>query len=233
MKKYILILLVSIIGISCEDVDNYEAPSSALEGTIINKNTGKGIPVGVSDSSIRIRLLENNWSENPTSQYLRVRKDGSYANTKLFDASYAVNLDGAVVPLDKDTMIILKAGEKTVVDFRVEPIFMVEWVGEPVFNTDNTVTVDYRVTRGTNRANYQYNLNATFLAIGTNEYVDTGGWINGSTSTTAVSDANLGETMRFTSGALVSGRSYYLRIGARNAQTNRYNYNDALKVKMP
>ncbi len=179
---YQIILGAAIITASaCSKVDNYDAPDQTLEGRIIDAGTGKNMPGEVSGENgtgTRIELRELSWSDNPTPQYLATKQDGTYSNTKIFSGNYRISADGAFVPLvqtganpvDKSKIVDIQGGT-TVVDFTVEPFLRLEWVGEPVLNSDGTVSVKVIVTRGTNDPNYQLNVTDINLYINPYPYV--------------------------------------------------------------
>ncbi len=108
-----------LAGVSCMEIDNFDAPDSKIEGTIIDKTTGKPFITDHGTSSIRI--WEVSYSTNPTPQDLGVRQDGTYANTKLFAGTYdMLPRSGAWWPCD--TTYNVKIGPKgTVQNFEVTP----------------------------------------------------------------------------------------------------------------
>jgi len=101
MKRiiYSLSVLASIFLFSCTDIDNYGAPSSRMSGNVIDKTTGANLLTSQNDFTIR--LWETSWSANPLPQDIPVKQDGTYNNTKLFDATYSIGpYGGPFWPID-------------------------------------------------------------------------------------------------------------------------------------
>ena len=251
---YILIGAALITAGACSKVDNYAAPDQTIEGRIIDAVTGKNVQSEVSGENgtgTRIELRELSWSSNPTPQYLATKQDGTYSNTKIFAGNYQVSADGAFVPLvqtganpvDKSKNVDIQGGT-TVVDFTVEPFLRVEWVGEPVLNTDGTVSAQFIVTRGTTNASYQLNVTDINLYINPYPYVGSNAnsfdarYSNRVSYTGANGNNLLGQTLTFTTtgGALPKTRDWYVRVAARTTFPNLgrpYNYNEVKKITIP
>jgi hypothetical protein len=247
MKKiiYSIVLGLTLINMSsCKKVDNYEGPTETLQGRIIDAATGQNVQSEVSGDNgngTRIRLLEISWSNNPTPLYLATKQDGTYRNTKVFKATYKMIAEGAFVPMDlagndKSQTVEVKGGTTTV-DFTVDPFLRVEWVGEPVLNANGTVSVQVRVTRGTNNAAYQQNITNLALFVSPSEYVGNNNNDPRYSTNTAYSgtagNAIVGQTITLTSTGILPKRDWYLRVGSRIAfGTNRYNYS-TIKMVSP
>lgn len=255
MKNYFIILGIALLAISaCSKIDNYAAPDQTLRGRIIDAGTGKNMPGEVSGENgtgTRIELRELSWSDNPTPQYLATMQDGTYNNTKIFAGHYRISADGAFVPLvqtganpvDKSKELDIKGGV-TELDFMVEPFLRVEWVGDPILNSNGTVSVKFIVTRGTNDPNYQLNVTDINLYINNYPYVGSNAnsfdarYSNRVTYTGTNGNTLLGQTLTFTTigGALPAKRDWYVRVAARTTFPNLgrpYNYNEVKKIPIP
>lgn len=255
MKNYFIILNMALMATSaCSKIDNYAAPDQTLRGRIIDAGTGKNMPGEVSGENgtgTRIELRELSWSDNPTPQYLATMQDGTYNNTKIFAGHYKISADGAFVPLvqtgpnpvDKSKEIDIQGGV-TELDFTVEPFLRVEWVGDPVLNSNGTVSAKFIVTRGTNDPNYQLNVTDINLYITNYPYVGSNANSFDARYSTRVSYSGttgnnlLGQTLTFTTtgGALPGKRDWYLRVAARTTFPNLgrpYNYNEVKKITIP
>lgn len=258
MKKtfyYIAVGVVLLTANACsKKIDNYAAPDQTLRGRIIDAGTGKNMPGEVSGENgtgTRIELRELSWSDNPTPLYLATMQDGTYNNTKIFAGHYKISADGAFVPLvqtganpvDKSQTVDIKGGVTTV-DFNVEPFLRVEWMGEPVLNTNGTVSVQVKITRGT--ADPAYQLNVTDINFYVNNYPYVGNnansfdarYSNRVAYSGTTGNALLGQTITITTtgGALPAKRDWYLRVGARTTFPNLgrpFNYNEVKKISIP
>jgi hypothetical protein len=255
MKKtfyYIAVCVGLLAANGCSKLDNYDAPDQTLRGRVIDGGTGKNVQTEISGNEngigTRIELRELSWDAGATPFYVNSMQDGTYNNTKIFAGTYKMVADGAFVPLvqtganpvDKSQTIEVRSGVTTV-DFTVEPFLRIEWVGEPVVNTNGSVTVQFKVTRGTTDANYQLNVTDINLYINNNPYVGNNNFDARYATRVAYSgttgNALLGQTITVTTtGTLPGKRDWYIRVGARTTFPNLgrpYNYNEVKKVTLP
>ncbi|HVW98361.1 MAG TPA: DUF3823 domain-containing protein [Mucilaginibacter sp.] len=252
MKKIIYSMALSIAAIvtcSCHKIDNYPAPSETLQGNIVNIRTGKNVQselAGNNGNGTRIKLLEISWSSNPTPLYLSGKQDGTYINTKVFAATYKMTAEGAFVPMVQtdgsgqttvdQSQIVKVQGGTTTVNFKVDPFLEVEWVGEPVLNSDGTITVQCKVNRGTTDPNFQQDITDLWLFVSPTEYVGNNNYDPRYSTHVAYAgttgDAITGNTITLTtSGGALPKKDLYLRIGSRiNYGLKQYNYNEVKVV---
>ncbi|MBC7913857.1 MAG: DUF3823 domain-containing protein [Pyrinomonadaceae bacterium] len=250
---YIALCFAALTIASCKEVDNYGPPSETLRGTVIDAGTGKplqGEVSGENGTGTRIKMLELSWSDNPTPFYVATMQDGSFNNTKIFAGKYKMSAEGAFVsliqpgatpPVDQSQTVDVKG--VTTVNFSVEPLLRVEWVGEPVLNSDGTITAKAVVTRGTTNPAFQGNVTDINLYINNTKYVGNNNYDNRFSKTTGYSATNgnavLGQTLTITTigGAVPTKRDFYLRVGARTALTvdgqRVYNYNEPKLITIP
>ncbi|NEU08544.1 DUF3823 domain-containing protein [Flavihumibacter sp. R14] len=250
---YIALCFAALTIGSCKKVDNYSPPSETLKGTVIDAGTGKPLESEVSGENgtgTRIKMLELSWSDNPTPYYVATMQDGSFNNTKIFAGKYKISAEGAFVSLvqtgvtpavDQSQTVDVKG--VTTVNFSVEPLLRVEWVGEPVLNPEGTITAKVKVTRGTTNAAFLGNVTDINLYINNTKYVGNNNYDNRFSKTTAYSgttgNAVLGQTLTFTTigGTLPAKRDLYLRVGARTALTvdgqRVFNYTEPKVITIP
>ena len=238
----IALALAVVTAGSCTKIDNYKGPDQTLQGTIIDAGTGLKLQSEVSGdngSGTRIKLLETSWSSNPTPLYLATKQDGTYINTKVFAATYNISAEGAFVPLvqtganpvDKSQNVEVKGGTTTV-NFSVEPFLRVEWVGDPVLNSNGTITAQCKITRGTANPAFQNNITDVTLFINSSPYVGNNiydaRYVAKITYSGSAANAILGTTLTLTTtGGALPKKDYYLRVGARtNYGLKQYNYNE-------
>jgi len=224
-----------MMGAACKKTDNYQGPTETLKGNIIDATTKQNVQSEVSGDNgagTRIKLLEISWSDAPTPLYLATKQDGTYINTKVFAATYKMIAEGAFVPMDlagsDQTQTVAVSGGTTTVDFTVDPFLRIAWVGEPVINSDGSVSVQATVTRGTSNASYQQNIINLGLFISPSEYVGNNNYDSRYSSILSYSgttgNAIAGQTITLTSKPLPK-KDWFLRVGSRIAfGTNRYNY---------
>jgi hypothetical protein len=241
------VCLIFSIAAGCIKADNYPAPNASVSGTIIDSVTGKGLQSGPNDE--RMYVLQTNYTAGTAIPfYWDIMPDGSYNNSQVFAENYKIYpTDGAFVPLvytSNGTLIdhgskniVVKAGQNTATNFTVTPFLSVNWVGEPVLNSDGTVTVQCTVVRGTSNPLWIFNVTDVFFFISNTSYVSSGSYDNTlSTDITSGGNALLGTTLTITSkAALGLHQGYYLRVGARTADNvnKRYNYTDVKTINVP
>ena len=163
--KYTLAFCSFAVMSSCSlfQLDNYEAPGETLKGEVIDIATGEPVLTDQGSEGIRVRLIETSWEGNVTPMDFYCRPDGTFQNTKLFEADYNVRVDGPFLPLyledrdgtpvvDKTQDIHLK-GEKFLT-FEVQPFLKVELNDTPMVS-DGVITAQVTVTRGVSKEDFK------------------------------------------------------------------------------
>ena len=145
-SKYILsifFIAISVIFVSCLEIDNYEAPDGTLSGSVIDKITNNPI-VTEQPQGFRIKYNEISWSDAPISQYFWGKADGTFNNTRLFAGKYEVTpVEGAFITPDPQTVDIT-SGNVTTVNFTVLPY--ISFSGVSIVK-DGSNVVDRKSTR--------------------------------------------------------------------------------------
>lgn len=168
MKKIIIQAIafsafVFMTSCSLFQLDNYVMPEETLRGEVIDINTGDPVLTDQGAEGIRVRLIETSWEGNVTPLDFNCRPDGTFQNTKLFEADYNVRVDGPFVPIymedengtpiiDKTQNIHLK-GEKFLT-FEVQPFLKVELDDSPMVS-DGVITARVKVTRGVSKEDFK------------------------------------------------------------------------------
>ncbi|MDB5116485.1 MAG: hypothetical protein JWQ79_1977 [Mucilaginibacter sp.] len=253
MKKIIHIitvcLLCSIAG-GCIKDDNAAAPNAAVNGTLTDASTRQ--PFQSEPNEERLYVLQTSYTAGtPIPFYWNIQPDGTYNNSEVFAGTYKIYpTDGAFVPLvytsngtlvDNGSKVIqVNAKQTTTQNFTVTPFLTVAWVGDPVLNSDGTVSISCTVTRGTTDPTWQFNLTDVFFFVSNTSFVSSASYDN--TLSTDVTYANtlgnafLGTTITIKSkAALGLHQGYYLRVGARTADNvnKRYNYTTVKTIAIP
>ena len=109
-------LMLSMFFYACE-LDNYDYPDASITGRIIDSETNELVQSDLINGTT-IKLIEHGY--DPVSpQYLRVKSDGTYANTLLFSNTYTIQPDlRNFVQIDEQEVEI---GKNTTLDFIVTP----------------------------------------------------------------------------------------------------------------
>lgn len=260
MKRFHTLLLSSVIvyplfsGCSLFEYDNYDGPDCTISGRIVDQD---GNPLQVEHGGgARIKLMDYGYSDNPQEQYLNVKSDGTFINTKIFDSKYDIVAEGPFVPLVQvgDNSEIISDGTlKNVtkkdfrdIEFRVEPYLKLEWVGEPAIDAETgTFSVQFRIDRGTDHPDYQKEMLDITLFINTVQYVGNGNFdknispvISGTDADAMLGQVNTISTVFDENHQMERGRPYYIRVGGRTnivgiyGGTN-YNFTTVKKIIIP
>ena len=246
--RYIVMSLFVFIGLTACEVDNYELPNETFTGKFIDKQTQQPFQTATGATGIRIRLMEYSYNEIPQPYDFYSKQDGTFNNTKIFKGEYGVTPEGAFVPLEEEIFKIEGIVEKT---YEVEPLLRIDWVGEPVVNTNGTVTVEVQITCGTDNPAYQQALQEVWLFINETSYVffNSHSTYHSTHLTGAAQVGALGATLSITSGQPngpgstqtffpTYSRKYFLRIGARTnvailGSNNIFNYSTIKEITNP
>lgn len=247
MKCSYIILLLAFFC-SCTKFDNKERPSMVLKGVITDSITGQGFQTQVGDNGIRFKMIDKNYAASPTPWYFSTQLDGAFQCALVPAGTYKVIPLGPFEPLiqlagngdtTRDASVTLSINGTVTQNFTVVPFLVVSWVGEPVVNGDSTITVQFKVDRGTTNPAYQQNLSNIYLFVNTSS-TNVGDNNYDSRYTVAIKDPtdHLGQVITVTTPALpFKNATYYLRAGARIDYSvdgvNRYNYSNPIAVKVP
>ena len=253
MKRYHYFSLITILGIvwlsSCTKKDNYAEPKETLYGAVIDSLRGDSIQTEIGSGGTRIKMMEYSWSNNPTPYYFSSMQNGSFTNTKIFSGNYGLSVEGPFVPLvqidnNGDTIVnkskYLKIQGSVNIIFKVEPLLRVDWVNNPVLNSDSTITVQVKITRGTTNVSFQQNVTDVFLFVSNTPYCGNNNYdpnysnlitYSGSTGNTILGTTL---TIKTQGGAMAMKRDYYVRVGARiDYGLKQYNYTSPIKISLP
>src|SRR5882757_1799465 len=245
---YIFIACAFCTWPACTKTDNYPAPSSTITGSTIDEGTGATLQTEIGGGGTRIKLLETSYDSNPVPLYFQSMQDGTFNNTKVFSATYKVSVEGPFVPLvqtdntgavvtDSSQTIVLK--NTATLHFNVHPFLRVEWVGTPVINPDTTVTVQVKITRGTDNPAYQQDITDINLYVSNTKYDGNDNYDPRYSKLTSYSGTTgtslLGQTISITTtGGALPAQDVYFRVGARiSAGLNQYNYNTPVSITYP
>lgn len=245
MKRLIYSLaacLVLMYGTSCTDVDNYDGPDAAMNGRIIDATTGENFIAGQGEFSVRI--WEMSWSDNPTPQNLVVKQDGTYNHLKLFSGTYDVQpYDGPFWPVEKTTDV--KLSGTITHDFTVTPYLKIIQTEAELNGT--TLTLSCKLQAPVTQNLPQVIEIRPFISL--TQFCGAGSRIEeyfkdhyrvllnknwGDGIGAMVEDAVSNDTYSVGNLELKSGRTYYVRMGAKVRDTyEKYNYSEIIKVTVP
>lgn len=90
---------------SCE-LDNYDGPDATLSGRIIDKETGELVEQDIIRGT-QIEFIEHGY-DNPLTQYMVIKNDGTYANKMMFANDYTIQIRSANFPATEPVEITIK-----------------------------------------------------------------------------------------------------------------------------
>jgi hypothetical protein len=248
MKKILYIAICAFALGSCSlfELDNYDAPAETLQGEVVDIATGEPVLTDQGSEGIRVRLQELTWTggvegADPSYMDFNCRSDGTFQNTKLFKGTYSVRVDGAFIPLVRETSdgapLVDESKDVEIsgvakVRFEVQPFLKVEWVNLPSVS-NGKITAMVKVTRAVPEADFRTAIepmggyNADFLNLTDVQlfvsYSSSVGyrarderWSNKIEYAGSTGNAQLGRTITIQSlGTIPSGRTVFVRAAAR------------------
>lgn len=230
MKKINLAvcLFVATILISCDKLDNYDGPQETLTGRVIDEITGEPI-VTEQPNGFRIKLSEISWSDSPQPEYFWGKADGTFTNTKLFAGMYEISpVEGAFFPVEPQKVEVKGSVN---VDFKVTPYLSVS--ASEIKRTDaGTLEVTYTIARS--KVGDKILDSRVFVStnpnVGANIIISD---LSPLKDLKEVADADvLKTTYKETITGLQSGKTYYVRVGARTDNVSkRYNFTKITEIK--
>ncbi|MDR3267818.1 MAG: DUF3823 domain-containing protein [Tannerella sp.] len=232
MKKFQYIISIACITaasllVSCE-VDNYDAPDGIMTGRVIDATTGIPI-ISEQPNGYQIRYDEISWSDNPTPQYLWGKADGTFQNTKMFAGTYEVSaVNGAFISTAVQT-ITIKSEQATNVEFTVTPY--ISFSNVSIVKEGATVRATFTLSRNIpDAALVDYRV---FASAATHYVGATESDASVSVASVAITEADLGVPISVLLPAqFVSGKTYYIRVGAKCENPNgRYNMTEIVSIQ--
>jgi hypothetical protein len=230
MKKIIFYLLPTILSLtlvwSCK-LDNYDAPDAALSGSIIDLETGELIQSDIIEGTT-IRITEHGY-DPVAPQYLRVKNDGTYANTLLFSNTYSVRPEVRnFIQIDEQEVQI---GKDTKLDFYVTPYLRLKDVS---FTTEgNTIIASFRIEQTTADAVARIGLFASDQPIVGEPVRTVASERNINRVVSPDEEFRIGINVAQNTKYLKRGGSYFFRVGAISGFPGaKYNYAPAERMEI-
>lgn len=155
-----MILLISVSFYGCA-LDNYDPPTSFLQGAVVHENS----PVGVRSGAARLELWQDGY-ETPEKIDVYIAQEGSFS-ARLFEGNYKlVRVGGAPWENNPDT-INVKVEGTTVLDVPVIPYFTLTTSAESFQLRDGTITSSCLVSKVGSR-----DIESLTLYVGNTSIVD-------------------------------------------------------------
>jgi hypothetical protein len=232
MKKILITCLISWFCVSLNSCkkDNFDGPDATFFGELRDKKTGELIPQEISDGS-RVYFIEMGWGENPPVQNMVIKKDGTFNNSMMFSGNYKIIMNrGNYTPLDTLDYIIKKG--RNFHAFEVNPYLRI--LEPEVYLDGRKIVSRFKLEQVTSNKVYRISLFA-------HPHIDVSSKLSVVNKTfnvdRQVSDGEAFEiaiNLDENSSTLVSGKSYYFRIGAQShGNETKYNYAASVKIDIP
>jgi len=225
--KLITIVLLSLLALSACEVDNYPGPSAELVGSFIDIETNELVPQDIIRGTT-IELREHGY-DPVTPQYLKVKNDGTYANSLLFANTYTVQpVRGNFVTVDPQDFEI--KGEANL-DFRVMPYIRIK--ESSIVRNGTKIVATFKVQQ-----NVTNNVSKLGLYVHSDPNVgEPFRLIAVENNINAVADPNQVFTLELdipsNSSTLITGKHYFFRIGALiSVGEAKLNYAPVVKISI-
>lgn len=108
IKNMAFALLTLFAVTSCDllEIDNYDGPNATIEGKILDIETGELVEQDIIDGA-QIEFIEHGF-ENPETQYMVIKNNGTYRNNVMFAGSYTMSLMRGNFVSVKDQEVVVK-----------------------------------------------------------------------------------------------------------------------------
>lgn len=211
---------------SCE-LDNYDGPDATLSGRIIDKETGELVEQDIIRGT-QIEFIEHGY-DNPLTQYMVIKNDGTYANKMMFANDYTIQIRSANFPATEPVEITIKGN--TTYDFEVIPYLRIKDVqikiegGEVVATAKVEKTTGHKITRIGLYAHQNQQVGEQMRQLYAEwPNPEDGGYVAGN-------ECRLSIPISTNKHLLKPGTKFYFRVGAQvDASEAKLNYAPAIQV---
>lgn len=221
-RNYIYLLFLSITLLQGCAYDNYDKPSSVLEGQVVYNNQ----PVYVSGSEVELELWQPGYAvEEKIPVYLA--PDGSF-QAKLFDGTYKLTQlvgSGPWVP-NTDTVVIELNGHARV-EFPVEPYYIIN--NPSITNNGGLIEATFSVKQ----INSSRDVELMGLYLSTTTLVSKINNLDGVEQ--AIDSTDLGSPFNLSitpTGELIEEDYIFARIGVKTSGVKDLIYSKIFKIKI-
>lgn len=218
-------VLLQLASCGLNEIDNYDGPNASIQGGIYDVETKELIQQDIVRGA-QIEYVEHGYN-NPQTQYMVVKNDGSYQNKLMFSNTYTISAmrGNFVSPASQE----IKVSGNTEHNFEVLPYVRVKNAsirqeGNKIvatFNLDKTV--DNSLQRIGLFAHAEINVGEPLHKVSAQQTVD-GPVDEGNTYRLEI------DLTQHTTN-LIKGKPYYFRVGALiNASEAKFNYAPAIRL---
>lgn len=223
MKTWIIVSAVLLA--SCK-LDQYDAPSATIHGSLKDVNGGALIQQDVEAGS-KIIYKEYGY-QNPEEQQMIFKETGEYRNNLMFPGLYDIyfNESNFVKP-DTLKSYAVKSGDNQL-DFTVQPYIRVSNVS--IVKTGNEIVATFTITPTVANNVKQIGLFGHIDRIVGNQFAQQRATQN---IDAASKDTPKTYTLKFSTNGFTAGKTYYFRVGALIDVANaKYNYAPSVTISI-
>lgn len=222
-KSLIVLFLASMLVLSSCEYDNFEPPSSLLQGQVVYE----GEPIGVRTNAVQLELWQHGY-DNFEKIPVYINQDGSFS-ASLFDGDYfLVHRRGNGPWLPSNDSIAVEVRGTTIIDVPVTPYYIFQ---NASFERDgDVVTANFTVEEVAGNTP----LSRVTLYVGETHFVDDVRNAK-AISLDAVELENLstGKTLSLELPAGLSGNDYvFARLGLKPEASDVMLYTDVVKLDL-
>jgi|SRR5690606_4604348 len=221
---YILVLCISVGLFSGCELDNYDPPTSILQGSVVHENE----PVGVRSGGTRLELWQKGYA-TPEKIDVFISQEGTYS-ARLFDGEYKlVRVSGAPWQNDTDSVTVQVKGN-TILDVPVVPYYRISLPEDYLDLEDGTITTTCQVSKVGDR-----DIESVTLYVGVTNLVDANNNAQSQTLTGAdLADLSLPKVNSLVLNPQLQERQYiYLRLGVKAIGIGERFYTPVIKINLP
>jgi hypothetical protein len=221
LSSSFIALLLCMLATGCKK-DNFEKPSSTLNGTVVyNKEA-----VGVRSNGVQLELWQYGF-QLFTKIPVHVAQDGSFS-ASLFDGNYKlVRLPGNGPWINNTDSIDITVNGNTVVEVPVQPYFIIK--SATAGKAGTTVSATFSIER----VNASQPLESATLYVGKTNIVDAVNNLGAATlSADEIGDIIGPVTINVNIPAALSGETFFFaRIGVKTAGVAERIYTQPIKIE--
>jgi hypothetical protein len=247
MKIHNILSVLSFAAIalltSCE-VDNYDEPDAGLSGVVTDAVTNKPL-ITEQPNGYQIRYEELSWSDKPQQEHFWGKADGTFRNTKMFPGKYLITLVNGPFVQPASQEVELKSNDMATANFTVTPYVSFSDVNIAKYGSGDSVRVTFTLHKNVPNSTIDgYRIFATDQTplVGINfsetKYSEVHYWEGGAEKVTGsnfftLQEADLDKPITATLKGYISGKTYWIRVGARcnESPSGRVNLTEVVELK--
>lgn len=217
-----LVVITAIVG--CNDPITDFGFNGNLSGEIVDQSTGNNLPGDITSGNFVVNALGE---EDEVSMVMRVKGDGTFANSALYPQFYEVWVEGPFIESPTERISIdLTGGKEVFQSFEVTPFLNIappEINGSP---SSSEMMINYNIL---GNEGHTAQVREVYCSTVGHPTASTGSGPGWHTVTVELSEDQGQETIT----GLEPSTKYFIRIGARASEASAMNYSEQIIVTTP